>query len=235
MLGRNVTLAGTRFYDEPGMYRKIRYGGASGVNWDKKIFYGGNQLSMIFKTQDATLYGSSDNVAGEIGFRAKRVGWAAEPLQMQGGNPIALQVTGTVVKGAAVESEDWNVWLKNDEATYTWPSAGSPPTMSGAAVAAGTGATHVVVTLSAPCESLSDPKRGFTLMIDPTGVDPEAEETILNAYFNDTTHLHLVVAHTFVTGDTATLAYDDTVGSIVKTADGVKLATFTATSVTNSI
>lgn len=235
MLGRQVQISGTRFYDDPVMYRKIRYGAGTGTDWDKKIFFGGNQLSLVFKTQDDTLYGSNNDQQGEFGLTAKRVAWAAEPLTMQGGNPMALQVTGTVLKALGAESEDYQIVLKNDVASYAWPTAGAAPTVTTKTVDAGTGDTHVVLLLSAACEAGADPKRGFALIIDPTGAGAAAPEAILNAYFNDSTHLHLVVAHSFVNGDTATLAYDANEGCIVKTADGVPLATWTAATVTNNI
>lgn len=235
MLGRAVSIAGTRFYDDDVMYRKIRYGAAAGVDWDKRIYYGGADLSLVFKTQD-TPYGTGVDVQGQIGLTAKRVGWSADPLTMQGGNPMALQITGTVVKGTDSDGEDYQIVLLNDKAAYTWPSSGAAPTVSSRVVAAGTGATHVVVTVNAACEAISDPARGFTLTIDPVGAGAAAEETILNAYFapNGLT-LHLVVAHQFIFGDTATLTYDAETGLIIKTADGAALADFTAAVVANQI
>jgi hypothetical protein len=228
VLGRTVTASCTFFYDDPDMYRKIVYGAVDGVTWTPEIWEGGGDFELIFKTP-GTPVGTGDDVQGEIGFSATRMFWTQRPLDLEAGSIMMYQQVGTVVDSSDDGNGDWTLWIKNDKATYTWPTGdSSAPTKSSAEVGLVNSST-VEITFSENIVSASNMySKGFTVKVN------SANNDVLGGARQGLNKIRLAITTPVTNGQTVTFSYVSTTGDI-KDEAGNAFASVTDSGVTNNV
>lgn len=112
VLGRQISLSFASLWEDKALYDSLFYD--TGV-WTPTVY--SSSVEVVVQST-ANISGS---IPYELAFYAPEVGWECQPVGLEGGGLVAMQMTGIVTDAAS--GFDWYLKLTNGTADYSWPSS----------------------------------------------------------------------------------------------------------------
>jgi len=112
VLARQITLTFACLWESKTLYESLYYSAGS---WSPTQY----SSSVDLEVQSTGVITGSDPY--KLKFYGQTVDWTCEPIQLVGGNLVAMAMTGVVTD--ATSGLDWYLALTNGTTSYTWPTS----------------------------------------------------------------------------------------------------------------
>jgi hypothetical protein len=120
IIQRQITFDCTIKWNNPELYKAILTGSRVGSAWSSSPMTGSMDVAMV----GTGIAGSGGTQKYQLNIAAQNIMWQMNgPIQLAGGQAIIARFTGTALEPTSGDYAQFI--LKNEAASYSWPSAGS--------------------------------------------------------------------------------------------------------------